>query len=86
MPRKLSRVIFREVAVSALLGTVLFTFVVFMQRAGPLFEILVRSSSPGSIVAYLFALVLPQALSYSIPLGVLIGTLITLSRMSADGE
>src|ERR1700678_2878770 len=36
--------------------------------------------------AYLFALVLPQALPFSIPLGVLVGTLLTLSRMSADGE
>jgi len=86
VPRKLSRVIFREIAVSALLGTLLFTFVVFMQRAGPLFEILVRSSGSAKTIAYLFALVLPQALPYSIPLGVLIGTLITLSRMSADGE
>ena len=86
MPRKLSRVIFREMAVSALLGTLLFTFVVFMRRAGPLFEILARNTGSSSTVAYLFALVLPQALPYSIPLGVLIGTLITLSRMSTDGE
>src|SRR5258708_6596354 len=86
MPRRLSRVIFREIAVSALLGTLLFTFVVFMRRAAPLFQILVRNSGDGSTVSYLFALVLPQVLPYSIPLGVLVGTLITLSRMSADGE
>jgi LPS export ABC transporter permease LptF/LPS export ABC transporter permease LptG len=84
--RLLSRVLFREIFVSALLGTLLFTFVVFMQKAGPLFEFLVRNSGPGSTVAYLFVLVLPQALPYSIPLGTLAGALITLSRMSSDGE
>jgi LPS export ABC transporter permease LptG/LPS export ABC transporter permease LptF len=84
--RLLGRTIFREIFVSATLGAVLFTFVLFLQRARPLFEFLVRSSGPPSTVAYLFALVLPQALPLSIPLGALVGTLITLSRMSADGE
>jgi len=84
--RLLSRTIFREIFVSAFLGTVLFTFVLFLYRAGPLFEFLVRNSGSSSFTAYLFALVLPQALPLSIPLGVLVGTLITLSRMSSDGE
>ncbi len=84
--RLLSRTIFREMFVSAILGTVLFTFVLFLYRAGPLFEFLVRNSGSSSATAYLFALVLPQALPFTIPLGVLVGTLITLSRMSSDGE
>ncbi len=84
--RLLGRAVFREIFVSALLGAVLFTFVLFLQRARPLFEFLVRSSGPPSTVAYLFALVLPQALPFTIPLGVLVGTLVTLSRMSSDGE
>src|SRR5437660_6230402 len=84
--RLLSRVLFREVFVSALLGGILFTFIVFMRRAGPLFAFLVGNAGHGSTVAYLFALVLPQALPYSIPLGMLVGTLLTLSRMSNDGE
>ncbi len=49
----------------------------------------IRSSKSGTVsesIARLFALVLPQALPYTIPLGVLVGTLIALSRMSADGE
>src|SRR5579862_2125478 len=84
--RLISRSIFREIFVSAMLGGILFTFVLFLQRAGPLFEFLVRSSGPPWTIAYLFALVLPQALPFTIPLGVLVGTLITLSRMSTDGE
>jgi len=84
--RLLGRSIFREIFVGAVLSAVLFTFVLFLQRARPLFEFLVRSSGPPSEIAYLFSLVLPQALPFTVPLGVLVATLITLSRMSSDGE
>jgi lipopolysaccharide export system permease protein len=82
----LSRSIFREVSKSALFGAVLFTFVLFLQRAGKLFEILVRSSAPAATVAHLFALAIPFTLTFTVPLGVLVGVLIALSRMSSDGE
>src|SRR5580658_10008323 len=84
--RLISRTIFREIFVTAMLGAALFTFVLFLQQAGHLFEFLVRTSGPPKTVAYLFALVLPVMLPFAIPLGVLMGTLITLSRMSTDGE
>ena len=82
----LSRTIFREVGSSALLGGVLWTFILFLQRVGRLFEILVRSSASFRTVGELFALAIPFTLSFSIPLAVLIGVLIALSRMSSDGE
>src|SRR5713101_3616539 len=82
----ISRSIFREVTSSALLGTLLFTFVLFLQRVGRLFEILVRSSAPPPTVAYLFGLAIPFTLTFTVPLGVLVGVLIALSRMSSDGE
>src|ERR1700722_1737982 len=84
--RLISRTIFREIFVTAMLGAALFTFVLFLQQAGRLFEFLVRTSGPPKTVAYLFALVLPVMLPFAIPLGVVMGTLITLSRMSTDGE
>ncbi len=82
----LFRAIFREVAKSAIFGAVLFTFVLFLQGVGKLFEILVRSSAPPATVAHLFALAIPFTLSFTMPLGVLVGVLIALSRMSSDGE
>jgi LPS export ABC transporter permease LptG/LPS export ABC transporter permease LptF len=82
----LFRSIFREVAKSAIFGAALFTFVLFLQRVGKLFEILVRSSAPPATVAHLFALAIPFTLSFTLPLGVLSGVLIALSRMSSDGE
>ncbi|MGE5568742.1 MAG: LptF/LptG family permease [Rhodospirillales bacterium] len=82
----LSRTIFTEIASSAVLGTLLFTFVLFLQRAGRSFEILVRSSAGLDTVAYLFALILPATLTFTLPVGALVGILIGLSRMSSDGE
>jgi LPS export ABC transporter permease LptF/LPS export ABC transporter permease LptG len=84
--RLLSRTLFLEILASAALGCILFTLVLFLDLTRPLFAFLVRDSGSPRRVAELFALVLPQALPYSIPLGVLVATLITLSRMSSDGE
>src|ERR1700733_6477368 len=82
----LFRAIFREVTKNAIFGAALFTFVLFLQRIGKLFEILVRSSAPPSTVAHLFALAIPFTLSFTLPLGILSGVLIALTRMSTDGE
>lgn len=84
--RLLSRTILREIITSSMLGAVLFTFILFLQKSRLLFEFLVRNSGTPSSVAYLFGLVIPATLPFTIPLGVLVGTLITLSRMSTDGE
>ena len=84
--RLLSRTILRELVVTALLWAVLFTFLIFLMRARPLFEFLVRSTGPRSTVLYLFFLVLPQSLPFTVPMGVLVAVLITLTRMSTDGE
>src|SRR5579872_3904442 len=84
--RLLSRTILRELISSSVLGAILFTFILFLQKSRLLFEFLVRNSGTPSSVAYLFALVIPQTVPFTIPLGVLVGTLVTLSRMSTDGE
>ena len=82
----LSRAIFREVLAGAGLGTLLFSFVLFLQRISLLFEQLVRGAASASTVGYLFLLVMPFTLMMTLPVGVLVGVLIGLSRMSTDGE
>ena len=82
----LFRSIFREVSKSAVFAAAIFTFVLFLQRIGKLFEILVRSSASALTVGHLFALAIPFTLSFTLPLGVLAGIMIALSRMSGDGE
>ncbi|MEP7364394.1 MAG: LptF/LptG family permease [Acidobacteriota bacterium] len=86
--RLLTRAVFREVASSAALGTILFAFVIFLQKlnTGKYFEILLRGSATPKMAGYLFALVLPPVLSFALPIGTLVGVLIGLGRMSADGE
>ncbi|MCL4781682.1 MAG: LptF/LptG family permease [Bryobacterales bacterium] len=84
--RLLSRYVLIECVRGTVLGVTLFTFVLFLQRIGKLFEPMVRGSASLTDVAWLFALVLPPALTFTIPLGVLVGVLIGLSRMASDGE
>lgn len=84
--RLLSRYVFREIVSSAFLGTVLATFVIFLQRVDKYFELLVRSSAKTGTVLWLFALALPPVLPFTVPFGVLVGILIGLGRMSTDGE
>ncbi len=82
----LSRAVFREVATSALLGTVLFTFILFLRSLGRLAEQLVRGSASPETVAYLSGLVFIPTLTFAVPVGVLVGILIGLSRQASDNE
>ncbi|MCC6362883.1 MAG: LptF/LptG family permease [Bryobacterales bacterium] len=82
----LGRTLFKEITTGALLGTVLFTFILFLQRLGRLFEQLVTSTATAEQIGGLFLLILPQTLVFTIPVGVLVGILIAIGRMSSDGE
>src|SRR5690348_7936887 len=84
--RILTRYILREVLTHALIGAGVFTFVIFMRDLGRLLELVVRNSAPVPSVAEIFFLTLPTALTITIPMGVLIGILIGLSRLAADSE
>src|SRR5215471_4934469 len=87
MLRLLGRYIFREILSSAVLGTLLATFVLFLRGADPIFELLVKSNGATyRVVLEMFALALPGVLPYTIPFGVLVGILIGLGRMASDGE
>jgi LPS export ABC transporter permease LptF/LPS export ABC transporter permease LptG len=81
-----SRYILSEVVQHALIGASLFTFVIFMRDLGRLLEIVVRDSAPLPSVAELFFLTLPVACTITIPMGMLVGILIGLSRLAADSE
>lgn len=85
--RLLSRSIFREIAVAAILGISLFTLVLFLQHFGSnLVKTLVGSAAPARTVGMMMLLAMPYAIPFTMPLGVLVGVLIGLSRMSSDGE
>ena len=84
--RILTRYILKEVVSHAFLGLVLFTFIIFMRDLGRLLELIVRNSAPLPSVAEIFFFTLPTTFTVTLPMGVLVGILIGLSRMAADSE
>ncbi len=84
--RILTRYILGEVVAHALIGAAVFTFVLFTRDLGRILELVVRNSAPLPSVAEIFFYTVPVALTYTIPMGVLVGILIGLSRLAADSE
>jgi LPS export ABC transporter permease LptF/LPS export ABC transporter permease LptG len=84
--RILTRYILREVTSHALIGAAIFTFVLFTRDLGRILELVVRASAPLPSVAEIFLYTVPLALTYTIPMSVLVGILIGLSRLAADSE
>jgi LPS export ABC transporter permease LptG/LPS export ABC transporter permease LptF len=84
--RIITRYILREVTSHALLGGVLFTFVLFIRDLGRILELVVRDSASMADVARIFLFTLPNALTLTIPMAVLVGILLGLSRLAADSE
>ncbi|MGD0508718.1 MAG: LptF/LptG family permease, partial [Terriglobales bacterium] len=84
--RILTRYILGEVVSHALIGAAVFTFVLFTRALDLILELVVRNSAPLPSVAQVFFFTVPGALTYTIPMGVLVGILIGLSRLAADSE
>ncbi len=84
--RILTRYILKEVISHAFIGLVVFTFIIFMRDLGRLLELIVRNSAPLPSVAEIFFLTLPTTFTVTLPMGVLVGILIGLSRLAADSE
>src|SRR4030088_2110373 len=84
--RILTRYILREVTSHALIGAAIFTCVLFTRDLGRILELVVRASAPLPSVAEIFFYTVPLALTYTLPMSVLVGILIGLSRLAADSE
>src|SRR5215470_1718586 len=84
--RILTRYILREVTAHALIGIAIFTFVLFTRDLGRILELVVRASAPLPSIAEIFSFTIPLALTYTLPMSVLVGILIGLSRLAADSE
>ncbi|PYX88151.1 MAG: LPS export ABC transporter permease LptF, partial [Acidobacteria bacterium] len=84
--RILTRYVLKEVLAHAGIGVAVFTFVLFTRDLGRILDLVARNSAPLPSVAELFFFTVPVALTYTIPMGVLVGILIGLSRLAADSE
>ncbi len=84
--RILTRYTLREVTAHALIGVAIFTFVLFTRDLGHILELVVRASAPLPSIVEIFFYTLPVAFEYTLPMSVLVGILIGLSRLAADSE
>ncbi|MGH9433081.1 MAG: LPS export ABC transporter permease LptF, partial [Terriglobia bacterium] len=84
--RILTRYILKEVFLHSLLGLLIFTFVLYLPNLNRLLEMAVEHSLGALNMASLFLAPIPSVLVLTIPIATLVGILIGLSRMAADGE
>jgi LPS export ABC transporter permease LptF/LPS export ABC transporter permease LptG len=84
--RLLDRYIAREVVSHGILGLAVFTFVFFVPQLVRLMDLVVRHTGSVWTVALLFICTIPPGLGFTFPIGVLVGVLIGLGRLSADSE
>ena len=84
--RILTRYILGEIVTLTLIGCALFTFILFMPQLPHILEVVVRSSSTWADVAQVFLFTLPNLFKVTIPMAVLWGILLGLSRLASDSE
>ncbi|HUB28557.1 MAG TPA: LPS export ABC transporter permease LptG [Terracidiphilus sp.] len=84
--RILTRYILGEILSHTLIGGVIFTFILFMRDLNHILEVLVRNSSTWADVLQVFVLNMPNTFKVTIPMAVLVGILLGLSRLAADSE
>jgi LPS export ABC transporter permease LptG/LPS export ABC transporter permease LptF len=84
--RILTRYILGEILSLTLIGCALFTFILFMPQLPHILEVVVRNSSTWADVAQVFLFTLPNLFKFTIPMAVLWGVLLGLSRLAADSE
>jgi LPS export ABC transporter permease LptF/LPS export ABC transporter permease LptG len=84
--RLIDRYIGRQILSHTLLGLGIFTFVFFVPQLVRLMDLLVRHPAPWTTLGLLFLTTFPGIFSFTLPIGVLVGVLIALGRLSADSE
>ena len=82
----IDRYVLREVLGPLLLGLLVFTFILLMDRLFDAAELIIQRGVPGSLVFRFLALSLPQLIVLTIPMAFLFGILIAVGRLSADSE
>lgn len=84
--RILTRYMLGEILSHTLIGCALFTFILFMRDLPRILEMMVRNSSTFTNVLEIFLFTLPNTFRVTIPMAVLVGILLGLSRLAADSE
>ncbi|PNU19778.1 LPS export ABC transporter permease LptF [Geothermobacter hydrogeniphilus] len=83
---RIDRYILREIAAPTLLSLLVFTFVLLAGRTLKLARMVINNGVPLKDILHLLVDLLPSFLSITLPLAILLGTLLAFSRLSADAE
>ncbi|HEY7543251.1 MAG TPA: LptF/LptG family permease, partial [Blastocatellia bacterium] len=89
MLRLIDRYILREILPFVLLSLLVLTAIIFAHEASRFTELLVVSSRKGlplQALLELMAALAPNILVFTLPISMLVGTLVGLSRLSGDSE
>src|SRR5262245_39989780 len=89
MFRLLDRYLIREIVPYVLLGLLLLTAIIFAQEASRFSELLVvasRNGLPMETLWRVMSALLPGIFVFTLPISLLIGTLVGLGRLSGDSE
>jgi LPS export ABC transporter permease LptG/LPS export ABC transporter permease LptF len=84
--RILTRYILGEILSHTLIGCALFTFILFMRELPNILNMVVRNSSAFTSVIEVVLFLLPNFFMVTIPMAVLVGVLLGLSRLASDSE
>src|SRR5579863_1814011 len=84
--RILTRYILGEILSHTLIGCALFTFILFMRDLPHILETIIRNSSTFADVMEILLFTLPNTVKLTVPMAVLVGILLGLSRLAADSE
>ncbi len=85
-PSRITRYLMQELMTPTLLGLLLYTFVLLMNHFFLVAEQALSKNLGADVTFRLFVVGIPKLLVLSIPMAVLLGTLIGLGRLSADRE
>ena len=84
--KTIDRYVFKETFVPTLIALAALTFVFFTREIGALLEVIVRQSATLSEIWAFSVAILPNVLTFTIPMAVLVGILTGFGRMSSDSE
>src|ERR1017187_8815109 len=84
--RILSRYILKEFLANLVLGLVIFTFVLLLDRLFELVDLLLNKGVGFYLTFKLLFLLLPSSLSLTLPMSTLLAVLLTFGRLSENNE
>lgn len=85
-PMTLRLYILREIVPPTVVSTVFFTFVLLLAQMLEMANTLVQAGVSGALLAEMLGIVVVTLLSFTVPMGVLLGTLIGVGRLTAENE